>query len=210
MSQNSFNGDKLSRSHNTSAVVTAIRKKTGPRCGGAVSFLRGRQCYSFWDTFLWPPLSEPIDPPPLKIAPYFFFCPPPNAHFSPLWGEPSADWRAHWRDRLAPPRSAPSSRPIAASAWLDGSTAVQTSSPCLTAVRTSRRRHVALTFARSLTRCNYLHLYIHIRTACNRPSVDQSKESIQPVSQSETCSGIRTHTYLRTNNKQHGSFAKQQ
>lgn len=33
---------------------------------------------------MWPPLDGPIDPPPLKIAPYFFFCPLLRRIF-PLW-----------------------------------------------------------------------------------------------------------------------------
>lgn len=33
--------------------------------------------------FLCPPLGGPIDPPPLKIAPYFFFHSPLAPHFSP-------------------------------------------------------------------------------------------------------------------------------
>jgi hypothetical protein len=79
MSRNSFNGDKLSRSHNTSAVVAAIRKKLSRVAG----LLRGPR-RSFWDTFLRPPLGGPIHPPPLKIAPYFFFGPLLRRIF-PLW-----------------------------------------------------------------------------------------------------------------------------
>lgn len=59
-----------------------------------------------------PPLAGPIDPPPLKIAPYFFFVSPPAAHFSPLEGRQPIEEKRQ-RYRLVPPfRLAQSGPPL--------------------------------------------------------------------------------------------------
>ena len=71
--------------------------------------------------FLRPPLDGRIDPPPLKIAPYFFFRPPPATHFSPLRADPRRriEERAVCRRRPLPPSRVAQSRPG------DGSTSWQ-------------------------------------------------------------------------------------
>lgn len=133
MSRNSFNGDKLSRSHNTSAVVAAIRKKSSSEWRG--NFPPGTVQLFLRYIFVASPQRTDWSTTTKNCALLLFESPSCRAFF-PSGGRAGGGLKSA---PSVPPRPAFTSRPIPTPWWIDR---VQTSSPCLNSVRTSRHKPV--------------------------------------------------------------------